>query len=489
MLDSCSPINTAQNTSFSSTTTYPSLRRIGPIGLWLDILSRIKETTLRVYNIEYRSSHSQQQSRQNTACQVDQDWLPASLRQVVRNHALQQDTTRIYAPITEHPHVIFVGAGPVALWTAILMKVNNATVRIRMFEKNTAYARNHELKINPKSLNNVPFHEKLNPIVKSFKERIFVPINEIETTLRKLAEELGVVIINTEIARPDILPLLYSNTKLFVGADGSRSKVHQTVFEGRYRFKHVLNYAAKVDYRVENPSPLLFGVTPIIGWAKGSYRTFKAMKHLPLLEQRGKKDPRKMTLFLKIDEKTYEEMKSANLKNPYTLRDSRVPKDLADDVDLWCGVKRELHEENQLRSTTSVTVTFFQAYASKEFVKRDTNGKTWCLVGDAAAGFPYQMGFNVGLEAGQKLADALSKACFSKEGEVSICFKDYNSYLGAKAEKTNKNLNYNQRLIYLFNFILATSRMAPIQTCVWSPDERQKFIASGRGPLITQQAS
>src|SRR4051794_27571662 len=49
------------------------------------------------------------------------------------------------------PDVVFVGAGPVGLWTAIQLKILQPKLNILMLEKYEKYQRNHVLRVSPAS--------------------------------------------------------------------------------------------------------------------------------------------------------------------------------------------------------------------------------------------------------------------------------------------------------------------------------------------------
>lgn len=59
------------------------------------------------------------------------------------------------------PDVVFVGAGPVGLWTAVQIKILCPWASILMLEKYAEYQRKHVLLLDKASLHGIPDHGNL----------------------------------------------------------------------------------------------------------------------------------------------------------------------------------------------------------------------------------------------------------------------------------------------------------------------------------------
>ena len=157
--------------------------------------------------------------------------------------------------------VVIIGAGPIGLWTAILSKIRKQTLKIVIFEKYENYQRTHFLSIEPESLSEIPSNEQLLELKNDFLNKPRQPIQEIERKMRKIAENLGIVIIRgEEIIDPQSLMNRCPNASIFIGADGSRSKVRELISPNKFAFSNHLRYWLQVRYEAEGSGGRLLDI-------------------------------------------------------------------------------------------------------------------------------------------------------------------------------------------------------------------------------------
>ncbi len=87
--------------------------------------------------------------------------------------------------------VVFVGAGPVGLWTAVQTKLLRPELDIAILEKNAVYSRSHVLKLNAKSLAGYPQDRRLQAIVQKFKQTPHIKTSDIEDELLALTGRIA----------------------------------------------------------------------------------------------------------------------------------------------------------------------------------------------------------------------------------------------------------------------------------------------------------
>lgn len=343
-----------------------------------------------------------------------------------------------YLPKSKRRHydVVFIGGGPVGLWTAILAKVRKAELSILILEKRTTYVRNHALGIDRDSFDGYPAAKNadLDAIVSNFKDKRVVPIQEVEKSLFTLAQKIGIQIAYVTVSNPaEEIPLFFESTKVVVGSDGARSLVRHSVFGDQFRFQQTLERLIQINYQIEKTGKTAnfkLSWQNLIG-----YKTLAAMRSTLIDENTSQKEDRtEKTLTFSVSQAVLDVIKPATFAAPYTLKQPNLPEDISHDFYLWCGMKEEVYGEVRVVDSERITAIGGEARISQSFVKAH-NGKIWFLLGDAAASFPLQRGFNTGLRLGIELSDTL-QAYFNTpadpliqgdgiEGAVPSSFKAY----------------------------------------------------------------
>lgn len=384
-------------------------------------------------------------------------------------------------PGAPDPDVLFIGGGPVGLWTAIQTKLHNHSLKVVILEKHQEYQRKHILNISMSSLRGIPNHEGLKELSRVIKASNNIRTSELEDRLKRIAQDVGIEIRAENVDQPERLKEKFPNTKVFVGADGSHSIVRENIFGGELSVEENLQYIAEVKYEVHGQGRKLNTI-------KEAYPTQKIMRSVAT-EHVGSESNgiTPITLRLFINKETYEEMAPASFKNPYHFATHQevIAKKLKENIMTWLNVKEEVLKEQRVVDSEKITVTRLSIYASKTFVKQDGNA-TWCLVGDAAFGVPFFRSLNNGLLSGTKLAKAISKSFAIQhalssikdsalQGNVSKPFAQYASYVRKLSDYETFIARIKNLFIRFYLWFVKISSIVPWQVNKWSEARIIKF--------------
>lgn len=331
------------------------------------------------------------------------------------------------------PRIVIVGAGPVGLFSAIQLKIQNPELSILLLEKHSEYQRHHTLSLNQASFKNIYPDPTLLQFTKEFKQTILT--SELENKMLDYVKKLGIEIDYKEViakreekTKPypetmtcDELCEQYPDADIIIGADGSHSVVHKEVFNNQYQKSTSLEYIAELKYN-----------------AIGKVKPLNELKELPLAlynakhfvtEQVGEENnsvtPVAIRIF--IDELTYKKMEGATFKNPFHLSDAKKDENLDRTIRIWLLARKEMAKEIIQPDSDRLTVTHLPIYASKEMVKKH-KGKTWFLVGDAAFGVPFFRSLNNGILCSSQLAKAIT-AILHPNKKIVAPEKFYSNYV------------------------------------------------------------
>lgn len=314
-------------------------------------------------------------------------------------------------------NIVFIGAGPIGLWTAVCLKVQRKSLNIFMFDKHVRYEREHHLQVNHSSFDGAPNVACIKKIIDEFKkaskrkDKIELSIKKIEEDLKKLALDLGIYIKTGEtISEPRDLIDRFRHAKIFIGADGRRSNVRQKIFGESYRFEERLINSIQLHYKVQEEGIPIMRDKSILApfyWGKGTWRTEEQMAHIVFDETASGEGLRDITVRFSVDSKTFTDMEESHT-TPFSLTDPRIPRGLLDSVQLWLGMKEALYGEKRVLGSAKLKTVALDAYASQRCVGQDFGGRTWFLVGDAACGFSFLRGFNVGIQCGANLSKTIA---------------------------------------------------------------------------------
>ncbi len=120
--------------------------------------------------------------------------------------------------------VLFIGAGPVGLWTAVQLKIRAPHLNVVMLEKYAVFQRKHVVLLNARSLWFMPSDKRLKQFAKNLPHAIRT--NDLEDRLSKLAQEIGIQVIIEAVTDVAIVVEKYKPLCV-VGSDGSHSIVRK----------------------------------------------------------------------------------------------------------------------------------------------------------------------------------------------------------------------------------------------------------------------
>lgn len=351
--------------------------------------------------------------------------------------------------------VLFVGAGPVGLWSAIQTKILNPKLEVCVIDRLSEYARPQTLSIDPASFNQVYSFKKLKKLrpenletikklenfVAEFKKPKRIPINVLQKQLEEICLELNIDIeknhaflkqsthakteTETTVSETlDDLKKAFPKAKVIVGSDGSRSAIRETVFANEMAHETPMQYTVAFKFYVKGPKVKKMPPLPKIHGKIGVIRTMKpveAVQHGYIEEHIGRKiridkdgkadengeEVVPITVQFFVSKQTHDLIEKNRAGNPLTSRED-IPEEIRNLIDRWQEVRRHYNKETYHEAFGVYTI-MLSSYASRFFVKRE--GKiTYCLVGDSAFGVPYFRSINNGLACGSKLAQTIVKS-------------------------------------------------------------------------------
>jgi 2-polyprenyl-6-methoxyphenol hydroxylase-like FAD-dependent oxidoreductase len=318
--------------------------------------------------------------------------------------------------------VVFVGAGPVGLWTALQTKIRNPSLNIVVLEKYSEYQRIHSLFIDATSLQTDCHSEDLNRVIHLFQTEKKLSTATIEKELSLLAEKVGIVFErNVNIQDPDRDLFRFPNAKVIVGADGAHSIMREKVV-GKSAgdcFSYQSHHQYIADLTYSEKAPPLGLLAKIVT---------QLMVGDPIQEIHNK-EKNETILRAVISQEEYDLLQGATRKNPESLQSDHVKPHLREKYlrFLECKYGEGVAQHVDLSQAT-ITTTRLDAYVSGQFVKKEKE-RVWCLVGDAAFGVPYFRSLNNGLVSGTELSKVVAN--FSSKDD----FEHYTSFVQTLAAK------------------------------------------------------
>ncbi len=347
--------------------------------------------------------------------------------------------------------IVFIGGGPVGLWTAIQTKKNNPGLAITVYERHETYQRSHVLRLQHASLllwaktNNdeaeAAFFEEVtgNKDLRQVFARsamagaVYVATNDLENALKDYAAKLGIKIVYRKIESPDEAEKLHPECRLFVAADGARSKMREAIFGADALDETTLQRVVEMKYKADGKAGTL--------GKRGILKTAKIVNS-QIFEYVGreKNGATPVTLRFFVDAETYDKMPQATFKDPLAHDDPRLPPSLAEDIATYMAVRREKADERYQPGSGKLSKLTLSVYRAKKFAAKRGDA-AWFLAGDAAMGVPYFRSLNAGMIIGSQLGGILAQDLLPRTGKV----RAYNllrpadttlEFMGAKGKNT-----------------------------------------------------
>lgn len=351
----------------------------------------------------------------------------------------------------ENIDVIFVGAGPVGLFTAIQIKLYNPHLSIVMFEKYAEYQRKHPLLLSHDSFVDTHTDKKFQQFIDQIPKTIRT--NELESLLLDYARELGIIIDYQPVTSCRALCDQYPDTEIIIGSDGSHSVIHKEIFNHEYQIQKTLQYIAEIKYEVSGGARYLNTLVESIfanAYAKHLVSEF-------IGKEKDGKTPVSLRIF--IDENVYAQMKEATFKNPFNLsKPDKIEASLYKSIEAWLIAREEMTKEKRIVGSERISVTNLPVYASQDFYKKHENKHVF-LVGDAAFGVPYFRSLNNGILCSSQLAKVISALVLSHKIEQDVSI-DYTSFsMPAKVDPIEYYKNYMQTLLNHENLVVEAKNL------------------------------
>ncbi|OGV49872.1 MAG: hypothetical protein A3F46_06870 [Legionellales bacterium RIFCSPHIGHO2_12_FULL_42_9] len=346
--------------------------------------------------------------------------------------------------------IIFVGAGPVGLYTAIQAKLYNPSINILMLERDTDYKRTHILNLDTKSyLGSHP-----DPYFQDLLRQLdgFVPTNEIETKLKRFAEGLGIVFHYEKINNIEALISNYPHASTIIGADGAHSLVRKEIFHDEKQTDIMLQHIIEVKFHSQNATRNL-----------NLSEMAKAQIHIDQLaveavgHEKDRKTPVSLVFF--VDEYTYKEFHDygATSWHPIQFKDllqANTPhmKAMANSIMSWMSHRQQHTGERLVAGSEKIAAVEFSTTFSKSVVTKK-NKINFMLVGDAALSVPFFRSVNAGFIGGNFAARLIA--------ENNYTSKDYQYDYNALARKEIDDAWIMNLLVDLGKITIAFIRFFP----------------------------
>lgn len=374
------------------------------------------------------------------------------------------------------PDVVVIGGGPVGLWTAIQTRIRSGK-EIVVLEKYPDYQRKGiRLRIDAASLKGIPKY--LQEVVNEWHKRP-VPIDVMEHSLCQKAAELGIHILKGEEADPRSVIEKFPSAQVFIGADGAHSTVREVVFNDEFRFYDALQYLVQVEYIVENQASPQSSLVAL----SETYKMQKFAEHVVVETTTPQENgTSRVTLQIFIDKATYDQMKDASFKHPYYFETdlNKVPEPLKKILIKWWGGKEVLHGEKisiEAGKANKMTVIPLHSYAAKQVVT-NYQGRTWAVVGDAAAAFPFFRAINNGFLLGTKLSEAVAEG-LKTPSTLQSKLKSYSHYVTRRVWIERIRALVKSFFLHLSKLWLYISNKVPWQTVKFKVGKKNEIRESG----------
>lgn len=431
--------------------------------------------------------------------------------------------------IDSNSDVVMIGAGPVGLFTAIQTKLMQPKVEIALLDRFDKYVRKQTLSIQSSSFKNVCDLNKLKQqrpeyisqiddlakLILEIKSKKKIKINDLETRLRQIAEDLNIRIHTgytfqvkeqLEPSDQDLVGIkdvkkAFPNAKIIVGSDGAHSKVREAVFHNDFKVDEGLQHTIAIRYWVKNESEPLKSLV--------AYPTHKvvglAQEHVGKYD--AEKDATPVTVQFFVDKNTFEKFKEYKAGNPLALSAVKdIDANLEKKIRIWLNV-REKQLEDKLEGEVDVYTIKLPIYQSRRAVHQNKD-ETVCLVGDAFFGVPYYRSINNGFLCASQLSKAISsdlypssppslwervhdfmKTLFMSKDQAQAWrtspFKRYEMYAEGLATQEIRSARIKNWFVNFYQWWIRISSTVPWQTNKWGVKDIQRFELSS-DPIVNE---
>lgn len=357
--------------------------------------------------------------------------------------------------------IVFVGAGPIGLYTAVQTKLMNPELHIELVEKHRQYQRDHTLNLDQKSFRkSYQGNEEFQRLLVSWGSR--VRTSQIETDLLGFATMLGIRIRYHEIHEIAEVRTMYPEALVIVGADGSHSIVREQLMPWTQPLQNELKYMAQVKYEVEGASRSLRHMTERL-------RVVDRSNH-PVIESVGRETEGRtpVTLSMLINKEEYALLKDADIgfRNPVLARSPRfsdpnlVAPKLQDTIRTWIGGRAyETRERINADSIVVTPINLVEYFSDQVVFHRE--GVDYYLVGDAAFGVPFFRSINNGFKSSNVLSKVLSQYKHKADLNEDVNPQLYQAYVSRLEKKEKEVAHFKSAVLSLWE-----SYVKPVQMSI-----------------------
>ncbi|MCH9631355.1 MAG: hypothetical protein S4CHLAM37_13780 [Chlamydiia bacterium] len=321
---------------------------------------------------------------------------------------------------------VFIGGGPVGLFTAAQMKALNPDAKVTVVERYNEYKRKHVLIIDSSSLKGMANHPELKKFAEMIKQTNTIATSKIESSLKKIAEDLGVHVIHERVKEPGKLHKKFKNAKVIFGTDGAHSTVRKKIFGNKESERQTVSHIAEVKYLVNGHG---HNTKQVLKSSMKHYSHRWVTEHVGKRNAQGKTP---ITIRLALTKREFESLRSsgkATFKDPLRLdteAEEIIPSSLQRTIKKWLDTKKKLYNESP--EDIKITATNLDVYRSEEFVTKKQD-VTYALIGDSAFGVPFFRSLNNGLLCATKAAKEFAPHLHTSEkpdlSEASSRYKTY----------------------------------------------------------------
>lgn len=339
--------------------------------------------------------------------------------------------------------ICIIGTGPVGLWTAYNILINDATAKVVIYDKKRGYDKSHILNIDKDELvSNIRKYRKTAGQAQEADGGVFmgmlretgnIPVDKLVGELRRALERfegrIQYKILN--IGDPAALSEKYD---MVIGADGVHSIIRKKIFCDAMSVRENLQKILMVRFLITNDIDPAENSETYIPKLMDIVKT-KVIHDIRYGEADDNNDV-PVTLTIVPDKDLQSRMKDEVGASPLHTDPWDVLSGSMDD-ELRNKVVKILSEKNipidQLKNL-EVKCVELNNYAAAKFTTC-INGTKWFLVGDAAAGVPFFRSLNKGFKEGLYLANEIRKF---RLGQI-LNFDDYEEFM-----KTNSRWEINK---------------------------------------------
>jgi 2-polyprenyl-6-methoxyphenol hydroxylase-like FAD-dependent oxidoreductase len=366
--------------------------------------------------------------------------------------------------------VVVVGAGPVGLWVAVQLRLQDPDLPILVLEKHSEYQRSHILRLKSDSFKGCVMDDRLRALVSDWGN--VVRTNVMEHDLLRLAFDIGVQVELFELTSESDIKALFPQAEVLIGADGSHSLCRRLFFgEPTPDFHMTLQHTFLLKYEVNGrtrPLKKLFEVYP----------TLKILNAILVEEHIGKYnselDRTPITLQMIISPHDFSHLGRSGMRSVMTFDNFHdFPESIQDAVKVWINVRSKQIGDIPIHFSEKINALPLDIYRCSTLAKHEAP-ITFFLVGDAAFAVPYFRALNNGLLCGTSLARtacALSRGIISQDDAV----RSYKKYTDQLIEIEFKKAKSKRKNIGAVNFFTQISSVVPWQINRWSSKHIKQF--------------